>query len=576
MPTEIQQLIADVSEVTGAPAPAVLASDEPVLQDDAFIPSADQAPYFIGLIGGKDVGKSALVNALVGESISDSTSFGPGTETVIAYAHQSQLDAVKKLLGQAAPDRFRIIPHTIDRLQRQVLLDLPDIDSQYSDHVQLTRRMLRHMLFPLWVQSIEKYADRQPQQLLAQVTQGNDPANFIFVLNKVDQLNPGAIAELRDDYASRLARTLALASPPGVYAISALRPDTFDLPTLRKTLSQQRSHSAVKDSIRLASRQRDRSMLNWLDEQRLPDRLQRIDRLRREAEELIASRLTAPLLETVIPNLLDDPAHRAQVVEEVMDARAARWPIVNLVHTLLWPLTSIWRRNVGSAPTASSLVDASLIIQTRTPDDAIQTTFAMLQQTHPLISSLYRAQRLWESAAASACASDLRQTLIASLEQQRALAMSRIARRGWIAPPIRWLLTFGALLWFPLVQPVLELLLKNDLAQTLRGGLVLLVQLLGATYLLRSAAFLAIWFVFLWLVLRWDTQRKVKKLLTRWRGLEARDGITTPPARVIAWADELLDPIHLAAQREQSLVTRAESLKEKLHHPPSTQAVPVN
>ena len=89
-----------------------------------------------------------------------------------------------------------------------MLLDLPDIDSHYSDHVQITRRMLRHMLYPLWIQSVEKYADQQPQELLAQVAEGNDPANFVFVLNKADQLvareGPAAAEELRDDYARRI------------------------------------------------------------------------------------------------------------------------------------------------------------------------------------------------------------------------------------------------------------------------------------------------------------------------------------------------------------------------------------
>jgi len=48
--------------------------------------------------------------------------------------------------------------------------------------------MLRHMLFPIWMQSVEKYADRSPE-LLMKVAAGNAPANFVFCLNKVDQLD---------------------------------------------------------------------------------------------------------------------------------------------------------------------------------------------------------------------------------------------------------------------------------------------------------------------------------------------------------------------------------------------------
>src|SRR3954471_4577526 len=113
MSTAIQQLIADVADVTGSAPPAVLAGDAPVLQDEALAASGNDQPYFVGVIGGKDVGKSALINALVGEPISASTSFGPGTETVVAYVHQTQLPVVKALLDREAPGKHQLIVHTI-------------------------------------------------------------------------------------------------------------------------------------------------------------------------------------------------------------------------------------------------------------------------------------------------------------------------------------------------------------------------------------------------------------------------------------------------------------------------------
>ena len=65
--------------------------------------------YLVGLIGGKDVGKSALVNALAGRNITAITSHGPGTEVAVAYAHASQEPALRELLERrgagAVPDR---------------------------------------------------------------------------------------------------------------------------------------------------------------------------------------------------------------------------------------------------------------------------------------------------------------------------------------------------------------------------------------------------------------------------------------------------------------------------------------
>src|SRR5687768_10119698 len=358
--SDIQQLVTEVAQVTGAELPHVLDGDSPVLRDEAlknFGERADDPPYLVGLIGGKEVGKSALVNALVGERITDSTSYGPGTEIAVAYVHHAQVPAIKPLLDREAPGRYQIVVHSIEHLSRQVLLDLPDIDSQFESHLELTRKMLRHMLFPIWIQSIEKYADQQPQKLLAAVAAGNDPANFLFCLNKADQIDDAeAIETLRQDYAARVARTVGRGdAPPDVFVVSATHPSAFDLPALRQKLAQQKSAETVKQSVLLAGRQRERSVMSWIDDQRLPERVQRVVRLQREAEELTASRLGVPLLETVVPRLLDDPQHKAAIIDEVMSARVARWPVVNVLHTLLSPITTLWRRNVGTAPTVEAL-----------------------------------------------------------------------------------------------------------------------------------------------------------------------------------------------------------------------------
>jgi hypothetical protein len=178
MLVEYQQLVDEIRDLTGASAPALMEEDAPVLADDALNAATDQM-YLIAIIGGKDAGKSALVNALVGQEITARTSFGPGTEIAVAYAHEDQKESLATLLQREAPGQFRIVTHRIDELRRQVLLDLPDIDSHYRAHVELTRRILRHVLFPIWMQSVEKYADKQPQQLLATVALGNSPQNFI-------------------------------------------------------------------------------------------------------------------------------------------------------------------------------------------------------------------------------------------------------------------------------------------------------------------------------------------------------------------------------------------------------------
>src|ERR1700722_8017307 len=125
MTNEWEQLVRETVEMTGSAPPQLFDEHAPVLTQNAL--SANDF-YLVGMIGGKDVGKSALVNALTGESITPSTSFGPGTETVIAYAHESQQTALRRLLDRELAGQYRLVTHSNAQLSRQVLLDLPDID----------------------------------------------------------------------------------------------------------------------------------------------------------------------------------------------------------------------------------------------------------------------------------------------------------------------------------------------------------------------------------------------------------------------------------------------------------------
>jgi hypothetical protein len=559
MNPDLKKLVQEVATLTGTPAPTPLAPDSPTLQ-------LSEAPfYLVGLIGGKEVGKTALVNALAGQQLSTPTSFGRGTETAIAYAHASQVPALQQLLTREAPDQFQIVPHNLSHLEHQVLLDLPDIDSRYENHLNLTRKMLRHMLFPIWIQSIEKYADQQPQKLLAAVAQGNDPANFLYALNKSDQLDPAAHEELRADYANRIARVLKLPHPPRVFLISAIHPDRFELPQLAQTLAQEKSQADLQRSTHLAKTQQDRSLLTWLDSQNLPARAERLSRLETEAEDLTAARLAEPLMDDVIPAILDDPGHRLAMTDEILTRRMARWPLVNLVHTLLSPLLGLYRASAApGAMTSASLVEIHLRQANPPIADAIQATFATLHRSNPLVGDLYQTRKLWEEIPSEAATTQLSHALSAAVSQQRTAALDRLARRTLVLAPIRWLLTIGALLWFPFVQPLLEIFLQQGFTGFTTKTALLIVQILSATYMLHSAGFLLIWFLFLWAYVRWDTSRRVARLLARHRRADAKSDPTLNLATAtLTWLDDILDPIRQAREQTDTLVKRTDSLRPR-------------
>ena len=137
-------------ELTGAEVPELMEEDAPVLSEEALADDGDEGGYYlVGIIGGKDIGKSALVNALVGRHHGHHLArpgHGNGDRVRATGRRRRRL---RELLDREVTGRYRLVTHDTPGLRRQVLLDLPDIDSHYESHVAVTRAMLRHMLFPV-------------------------------------------------------------------------------------------------------------------------------------------------------------------------------------------------------------------------------------------------------------------------------------------------------------------------------------------------------------------------------------------------------------------------------------------
>jgi hypothetical protein len=562
--TDSEQIVRETMELTGAAGPELFDEDSP-----AFAEANLQGIYLVGLIGGKEVGKSALVNALAGTPITDETSHGPGTETVVAYVHRSRLAEAKSLLDRAVAGQFRIVPHDVSKLGGQVLLDLPDIDSRFTSHLEITRRMLRHMLFPIWIQSVEKYADVQPQNLLAKVAAGNDPSNFLFCLSKMDQVPPDQVAGLQEDYSRRIGRVLGMAGPPQIHLVSARKPKEFDLPDLAKLLSRERSAGTLAESANRASRRRQRTLLTWLTRQNLPAGAERLARLDDEATELLNQRLGIPLLETIVPGMMDDPVYRMVMTDGVFARRVSRWPVVNVLHTLLVPLRFVVRENASAGSFfggEEALVDSHLKIAGASIAKPIQSAFGQLYQSDPTVANLYLQRKLWESMEAESAAGRLRRELTDTLRAQRQAVLAKLSgRAGIIAPVVRFLLTIGALLWFPFIQPVLQIMLEGKSAfSTAKDVGILAVQVFSAASLLQNAVFLLIWYLLIWSLLRWSTRSRVDRLLARWKKSAAADDSLNLTGKTLAWIDALLEPIRRKRSAMEDLAKRVEDLRAEL------------
>ena len=405
--------------------------------------------------------------------------------------------------------------------------------------------------------------------MLSRVAEGNDPRNFVFVLNKADQLrgDKAAITEIRDDYAVRVGAATGM-EPPRVWVVSAREPAAYDLPELQRAVTRKRSRDEVVQASQLAGQQRDRSLIAWMATQDLPERADRLGRLRNDTEELLAARVVGPLLEQSLPRLANDPIHRASLIDEATGVRVARWPLVNLVHSLLSPLLIALLAIVRGGAAVRALgsgggwIDAYLTLNGRPMHEVLQATFAHVRQTSPAVATIFTHRKLWDDRDAELAVIQLRSALIDTVDRQRAHVLARYGKsRNPLAALVRWTLTIGALLWLPFVQPLLEAALQPGFARTGQELGLLVVRILGTTYLLTTVSFLVIYFVVLWLALRWTTGRRVSRWLERW-STGAGPAELDLSRQSLDWASALTEPLRIAHVRTQAVASELEKARQ--------------
>ncbi|MCH8252064.1 MAG: hypothetical protein IID36_06395, partial [Planctomycetes bacterium] len=141
-----------------------------------------------GILGGKDVGKSTLINALAQTNVSDaSQEVGEGTARPMVYVHEDVREAAAhrlRDLDNSVP--IDVTLHRADAIRNVVLVDLPDFDSEFETHLDVVRAVAPRLDRVLWVLTPRKLGDRAWIQMLPRVIK--DPENVHWVLNKIDEL----------------------------------------------------------------------------------------------------------------------------------------------------------------------------------------------------------------------------------------------------------------------------------------------------------------------------------------------------------------------------------------------------
>lgn len=602
---ELESINAELAALLHAPQAELTLGAEASLADELVL---------CGLLGGKDVGKTTLINALAGAEVScDRREVGPGTDHPIAFVHEEVRAAVEhRLRGLLRDVPIDLVAHRADAVRHAVLVDLPDFDSDFAEHLEVVRAIAPLLDRVLWVLTPRKIGDRAWVAMFHRVVK--DPSNVLCVLNKFDELLADAAAfacrngdpaehfwldqgewmtrVIRDagcpydeDFRFLVAaaypaadvltqRIAAMWDDPSWQRFAEDRPivqgvarrAAADLQRLRQTLLAPISREQA-ERIKHANRGRELSAAR--------DELTAHYDLARTREELAA--VLDPGYQQDLLNEAFGPAYCTTVAErikqrlrpdteladELLERRVEHWPLLRLVYWPFgWLARTLARRAAG--PPAEAVTPAY-----RDPAEvdgrgllprAELLRSRLLADHAPLARQLVLESSVPPAAEAAAAASsaldqlslDLNRRLIDDI-RQRDRHPSVFSRLGI------WLLA----LWFPLIQPATQAVLEAIVGGWTVGlaeAALQLVRALSASRLLLALAMPAVLFLLILAAMYARALRAVRRARTD-QDEHAPLADAIDQMLIANIVTPALRPFQQAAARLESVCTRLDRLR---------------
>ena len=202
-------------------------------------------PLVVALFGGTGVGKSSLLNRLVGSAVAKVGVVRPTSLEATLYVHRDVQFA------QVEEQGFARRTHDDDQRRQVVWVDMPDVDSTAAHNRELVLGFLPYVDVLVYVVSPERYRDEAPWALLAEHA---ERSAWVFVMNQIDR---GQAAQLDD---LRSAVEAAGFADPLLFATSCGAPSELDeftnLAAFIDSLAAERVREALQEEGRRARLQR--------------------------------------------------------------------------------------------------------------------------------------------------------------------------------------------------------------------------------------------------------------------------------------------------------------------------------
>ncbi|MHC4090767.1 MAG: P-loop NTPase family protein, partial [Planctomycetota bacterium] len=480
-----------------------LLHQEPLPLAEGGAKSMEDPLWVWGIVGGKDVGKTTLINALAGaEVVSPGCEVGEGTVGPAAYLTSGDVAAVEMRLAGLGTTDTALHAGAPEPMRGLVLVDLPDFDSLYEHHIDQVRRIATVLDGIIWVTTPKKIGDLRGLKEIQRVLKAR--SNFVYVVNKIDWLLAQADGPPQDELdriSAALGRQIAECDPGGGHDRAFLVSAKYrDADGMLEAIARQRSVPEAQvrpdsDGMLAAAAERVLGDFGALKKSLTTaptagaaaanKRANLAYQVRRQAEQLMKYYQPGPILtrleRAADPQAMEEivgrsvhPAYCGQVFQRLntgrvlfgewstvlFKARIAHWPVLGIV---AWPLALV---GLVLGGLRALLPDPS----GGASGDPFRCEGLSLEDRVDAILARLRAELAWvpqrvgiELPAEEGLVQQFRGEATALATEHRAAVIDPLLQKRPTLPGrvLRWVIPLAVLLWFPLVQPVLAIVLGS-------------------------------------------------------------------------------------------------------------------